>query len=122
MLIVETLLKRADFVRLARARFYRGSCFTLRMAPSADATAKTRSTCRVGITVSKHCHKKAVIRNRIKRRLRAVVQTIWAENAKAGYDYVLIAKIEVQHIDFASLKAQAIQALDYVHHRQKKPE
>lgn len=46
--------------------------------------------CRVGYTVTTKCGN-AVVRNRIKRRLRALVRELFPTHARAGYDYVLIA-------------------------------
>lgn len=46
---------------------------------------------RFGLTVTKRMGN-AVIRNRIKRRLRAGIRQIEADSARKGYDYVLIAR------------------------------
>lgn len=59
---------------------------------------------RVGYTVSKHCGN-AVIRNKIKRRLRHLVRELWPEHGKAGYDYVLIARAGADTAPFAELRA-----------------
>ena len=50
----------------------------------------------------------AVQRNRIKRRLRAVVATV---GLPAGYDYVLVAGAQVSSVDFATLKAWVSEAV-----------
>lgn len=47
---------------------------------------------RVGFTVTKRTEKSAVKRNRIKRRLRAVVADTLPANAKKSCDYVLIGR------------------------------
>jgi ribonuclease P protein component len=47
---------------------------------------------RVGYTVSKKVHKSAVVRNRIKRRLRAAAADVLCVNGKAGCDYVLVGR------------------------------
>lgn len=46
---------------------------------------------RLGFTVTKKMGN-AVVRNRIRRRLRAVAQKIFLDHALSGYDYVLIAR------------------------------
>lgn len=47
---------------------------------------------RVGFTATKKTDKSAVVRNRMKRRLRAVAADVLANNAKTGMDYVLLAR------------------------------
>lgn len=59
---------------------------------------------RVGFTVTKRVSKKAVIRNRIKRRLRAAAADILSAHAKAGYDYVLVGRIETLDKPYETLK------------------
>jgi ribonuclease P protein component len=49
--------------------------------------------CRYGITVSKKTSKSAVIRNRIKRRLRATLHNVLPDHAKPGIDYVVVGRI-----------------------------
>lgn len=49
---------------------------------------------RFGITVTKKLSKSAVVRNRIKRRLRAVACDILPQYAKENADYVLIGRQE----------------------------
>ncbi|MCB1650715.1 MAG: ribonuclease P protein component [Alphaproteobacteria bacterium] len=49
---------------------------------------------RLGFTVSKKVDKSAVKRNRIKRRLRAVAADVLPESALAGYDYVLVGRVQ----------------------------
>ena len=107
---------RDDFTRLRTARAFRTDGFTLRALPSSETLKEARETsCRVGLTVSKHCSKKAVERNRIKRRLREVVRAVWPEHAKCGYDYVLIARIEALSLPYAELQRSAQTALKKLH-------
>lgn len=49
---------------------------------------------RFGITVTKRLSKKAVDRNRMKRRLRSVACDILPVNARDNMDYVLLARME----------------------------
>ena len=49
---------------------------------------------RVGFTVTKRTEKSAVKRNRIKRRLRAVVADVLSQHGSNGHDYVLIGRSE----------------------------
>jgi ribonuclease P protein component len=59
---------------------------------------------RVGFTVTKRVSKKAVIRNRIKRRLRAVAADTLSQHANSGYDYVLVGRIETLSKPYETMK------------------
>lgn len=67
-----------------------------RPSPAAGAGA------RVGLTVTKKLGK-AVVRNRIRRRLRAAVREIFPRYAAPGSDYVLIARQAAYDRNFAAL-------------------
>lgn len=84
---ITTLKNRADFLRLRRGAKFMTPYFILRAAPS-DVAGQQGA--RVGYTVTTKCGN-AVIRNRIKRRLRALVRDLFPDHARAGYDYILIA-------------------------------
>jgi ribonuclease P protein component len=58
---------------------------------------------RFGIVVSLKVSKKAVIRNKIKRRLRAIV---WQEikKIKSGYDIIILTKPEIKEEDYWQIK------------------
>ncbi len=116
MVLLSILRVRDDFTRLRTARAFRTDGFTLRALPASETMKTARdTTCRVGLTVSKHCSKKAVERNRIKRRLREVVRDIWPEHAACGYDYVLIARIEALNLPYGELQRSAKAALKKLH-------
>lgn len=80
-----TLKQRADFLRLNRGYKFTTDALILRYLPTAG-----EGQCRVGYTVTTKCGN-AVVRNRIKRRLRALVRELAAE-CVAGTDYVFIAR------------------------------
>lgn len=116
-MVAFTILRvRDDFTRLRAGKAYRCDGFTLRALPASATLKEDRdSQCRVGITVSKHCSKKAVERNRIKRRLRAVIAEVWPIHAAAGYDYVLIARIEALALPYERLRHDAQRSLKKLH-------
>lgn len=89
---ITTLKNRSDFLRLRRGRKAMTPYFILRSAPS---DVPLGDAARVGYTVTTQCGN-AVIRNRIKRRLRAVVRELFPEQAKPGHDYILIALAKVK--------------------------
>ena len=69
---------------------------------------------RVGFTVTKKIGN-AVVRNRMKRRLRALVRDIFPLHAVAGADHVLIGRSSGIERDFASLASELRRALGKVH-------
>ena len=87
---ITTLTKRSDFVRLNRARKFMTDHFILRYGAASDA-----ARAEVGYTVTTKCGN-AVVRNRIKRRLRALVRELGPELAKAGVAYNFIARADVK--------------------------
>ena len=105
---ITTLKKRADFLRLNRGHKYIAPSFILRYLPTAGEGA-----CRVGYTVTTKCGN-AVIRNRIKRRLRALMREL-AAACIPGTDYVLIARADAEvsaaDVTPADLRAQLEKAL-----------
>lgn len=116
MASISTLKHRSHFLRLRRGRKFTTSCFVLRALPAED-TAST--AIRVGYTVTTKCGN-AVTRNRIKRRLRALVRTVFPAYAKPGHDYLLVAldsaKPNAAVIEFTDLRAAMEKAIRGVHH------
>lgn len=93
----ERLLVRADFLAAAKGRRRHGVAVVLQSLARRDASAPPR----VGYTVTKKVGN-AVVRNRIRRRLRAaVVQGDLP--LKAGHDYVLVARRAALTLPFADL-------------------
>jgi ribonuclease P protein component len=72
--------------------------------------ADSDQTCRVGFTVTKKIGN-AVVRNRMKRRLRALSREVLAEQGVAGADHVLIGRAGGIGRDYAVLKAEFQKAL-----------
>ncbi|WP_340148985.1 ribonuclease P protein component [uncultured Sneathiella sp.] len=87
---VERLKKRADFLRVASVRRkWAAPGMVLQAARHPDPLGT--DGVRVGFTVTKKVGN-AVVRNRIKRRLRAVAQEVIPEYADNGWDLVLIGR------------------------------
>lgn len=65
---------------------------------------------RVGFTVSRHVGN-AVLRNRARRRLRAVATEVMPRRAKTGFDYVIIARATTATRPFDAIRVDLETAL-----------
>ena len=115
LLSIHILKKRAEFLRLNRGKKHVMPYAIFRFAP---AVAPVVGVCRVGFTVTSKCGN-AVVRNRIKRRLRAVVRAVFPTEAKEGMEYVIIARAEVANAlcedSYAAIEKSFLQALEKIH-------
>ncbi len=80
--------------------------FVLLARPRNDGSAVMR----IGYTVTKKIGG-AVVRNRMKRRLRALAREILPQAGLAGADHVLIGRAGGVERDFALLRAELLKAL-----------
>jgi ribonuclease P protein component len=74
------------------------------------------ATMRVGFTVTKKIGG-AVVRNRMKRRFRALAREIVPEQGFAGADHVMIGRANGVERDFGLLRADLASALDRLRRR-----
>jgi ribonuclease P protein component len=99
------LRRRQDFVRASKtgARFS-ARLFTLQMA-GRIAAEEALDDPRFGFTVTKKVAG-AVGRNRIRRRLKEALRVSGDLGARAGRDYVFVARREALHASFADIVTQ----------------
>lgn len=88
LLKIGSIKKRQDFLALRHARKTHAPGFLMAMRHNPK---NSQDEARVGLTVTKKLGG-AVVRNRIRRRLRAAAREVFPANAEPGVDYVLIAR------------------------------
>lgn len=110
---IARLKKRPEFLRVAKGAKAAMPGLVLqarkRTEPEAGDTA-----CRIGFTATRKIGN-AVVRNRAKRRLRALAAGLLPRHGQAGYDYVLIGRMETATRTFDALTDDLQKAFVRVH-------
>jgi ribonuclease P protein component len=104
-----TIHKRADFLAANAARRFATPGFVLLVRPRGDASPAAR----LGITVTKKIGG-AVVRNRMKRRFRALAQSVIAPLARPGDDHILIGRAGGVERDYDRLHAELSAAIQKI--------
>ncbi len=102
----ERLKRRRDFLAAAKGKKAPRRAFLLECRRREDD-----GPARFGFTVSKRTAKKAVERNRLRRRLKEAVRLLPPGYAGAGCDYVLVGRRSGITEPFSRLSADLAQAL-----------
>lgn len=110
-----TLKKRGEFLAAAdssrtQGRKWVAPGFILQVWPRPEGMAETGDALRVGFTSSRKVGN-AVIRNRCRRRLRALAREVMAMHAVTRCAFVLIARPETATLDYAPMRADLEKAL-----------
>jgi ribonuclease P protein component len=110
---MQRLTQRADFLAAAAGVKVPAAAFILQALARGDTAAP-----RFGFTVSKKVGN-AVVRNRVRRRLREVVRLSAALPDQAGHDYVLIGRRTALQLPFERMIAEFAGALKRVHGKRR---
>jgi ribonuclease P protein component len=121
------ITRRGDFVRAREGvRVFRSAFLVQALASPPlriDCQDKRHTEqsplCRLGITVTKKIDKRAVYRNRIKRRLKEAARLGGLKNGRNGYDYIVIARHDALTEPFESLIATMDEAIRQANRRLK---
>lgn len=92
--------KRADFLAANRGKRFACPGFVLLVHDRHDDDPAMR----LGITITKKVGN-AVIRNRMRRRFRALMREMLGETGKSGADHILIGRNSGIEMDFAQLRS-----------------
>lgn len=94
------LRKRADFLAVRRGEKRRGRLFLLEVLDRGDG-----GPARVGFTVTRKVGN-AVVRNRVRRRLKEAVRVHAAGDMQPGSDYVIVGREDVLAAPFAEIGSE----------------
>lgn len=124
---IQTLKLRAEFQRIRGGSRAQSAAFVLEGKPRVAAPAGAQKDAqpaitgpRFGFTITKKLGN-AVVRNRMRRRLRAALSDIVPLHARADMDYVVVARQKAFDQEFASLKADLTEALKRVNTAASRP-
>jgi len=99
---VDRLRRRADYLRVQANQRRNAQPGLLLQAAPIDPS-DTQAALRIGFTASRKVGN-AVLRNRAKRRLRALARECLSAHAMPGHDYVLVARAATPERAYADLR------------------
>nr|WP_275897601.1 ribonuclease P protein component [Sphingorhabdus sp. Alg239-R122] len=102
-------MKRSDFLAANQGLRIVTSGFILLVRTDSCA----HDTMRMGVTVTKKIGN-AVVRNRVKRRFRALMRQILPEHGIPAADHILIGRAQGIERDFATLQDDLVRALERI--------
>ena len=117
---ISPLRKRNQFVAMRKGKRQHCNSFLLQMRKWTDeenAALASHGGLRIGFTVTKKVGN-AVVRNRVKRRMRELVKSVLPVHGKKSHDYVLIGKRAALDTKFDTMIAELGSALKRIHRNQ----
>lgn len=120
--MVCTIKKRRDFLSAtASGKKFITNSFILQMIKRPEKHPCPSGEVRIGYTVTKKMGG-AVVRNRIKRRLREAAKSAITKNGQPGHDYVVISRHKALNCDFLELQRDMEFAFTkIIHHKGSNP-
>lgn len=110
---IAVIRKRTDFLAANRGKRFATPDFVLLAHRRRDDHAAPAKTIRHGITVTKKIGN-AVVRNRMKRRFRALLAEVLPAEGIPGVDHIMIGRKADKEADFASMRADLEKGLRYL--------
>jgi len=109
---IDRLTRRPEFLAVAASGLrYATASVVVQALPSADPATTSRPSARFGFTATRKLGG-AVIRNRARRRLKAAAAQLAADHARAGTDYVFVARGGALDRPWQELLRDVAQAMD----------
>jgi ribonuclease P protein component len=113
----QRLTRRAEFLDAAKGKRFHSRCFSLQAArrqPGPSGEDQAAALPRFGFTVTKKIGK-AVVRNRIRRRLKEALRLAPDLSARPGHDYVIVARPAALGQSFSALQDELARAIAGIH-------
>ena len=110
---IEVIRKRADFVAANRGKRYVTPSFVLLAYQRREEHVVPVHSIRFGITVTKKIGN-AVVRNRMKRRFRALLQEVLPEYGLPGVDHIMIGRKADKEQVFADMQTDLQKGLEHL--------
>tara|TARA_B100000029_G_scaffold499692_1_gene570432 strand:- start:4747 stop:5091 length:345 start_codon:yes stop_codon:yes gene_type:complete len=110
-ILLKTIKKRVDFIKISKKGkkiFTKG--FILQKYKRNIEDKIENNITRIGFTITKKIGN-SVLRNKIKRRFRAITKEILNNYLKKNYDYIIIANKKSTTMDYKELKNDLIKIL-----------